>query len=236
MLNSLRLLVAASLAWTIGSSPRTYPHQLAYFTEAASGVEIGHYHLPGSILDRGQDLLCVRTWQARGLQWNPFYLACCGCFEARDRGVACAPAPIEQEALVRSATRAWSLNRRPRAIEIMLGEGLPPVASVDWLRHDYRRRRLRGQARQPVGCLRQEMVLNTPCRGRVGSRRICYLRRMRAVRPRSSFQVDVEAEISHVAIATPSSFKPSVALCRTGAMLRHNCLSRVGCSVASDRL
>jgi hypothetical protein len=52
-----RLLIAAALLGTVGTTLRAYPHQLAYFNEAAGGSHNGWQHLLGSSLDWGQDLL-----------------------------------------------------------------------------------------------------------------------------------------------------------------------------------
>ncbi|MFV0446013.1 MAG: hypothetical protein ACK5Q5_20750 [Planctomycetaceae bacterium] len=51
-----RLLLAAALLGTVGSSLRAYPHQLAYFNESAGGPHNGWRHLLGSSLDWGQDI------------------------------------------------------------------------------------------------------------------------------------------------------------------------------------
>lgn len=60
-----RVLVAAALLWTAGSTLCVYPHQLAYFNELAGGPENGHRHLLGSNLDWGQDVLSAITRQRR---------------------------------------------------------------------------------------------------------------------------------------------------------------------------
>lgn len=49
-------IVAALLA-TVSSTLRIYPHQLAYFNEAAGGPQNGFRHLLGSNFDWGQDVL-----------------------------------------------------------------------------------------------------------------------------------------------------------------------------------
>ena len=54
------LLVAAALLWTGLSTLSVYPHQLAYFNEAAGGPENGHQHLLGSNLDWGQNVLYLK--------------------------------------------------------------------------------------------------------------------------------------------------------------------------------
>lgn len=50
------------LLYSIASSMLAYPHQLAYFNEAAGGMRMGHRHLRGSNLDWGQDILAVLRW------------------------------------------------------------------------------------------------------------------------------------------------------------------------------
>ena len=55
-----RILIAGSLLATVASTLSVYPHQLAYFNEAAGGPENGHKHLLHSNLDWGQDLLLIR--------------------------------------------------------------------------------------------------------------------------------------------------------------------------------
>lgn len=51
-----RLLIAAALLGTIGTTLRAYPHQLAYFNELAGGPSEGWRHMLGSSFDWGQDL------------------------------------------------------------------------------------------------------------------------------------------------------------------------------------
>ena len=60
-----RILITVSLLATITSTLTAYPHQLAYFNEAAGGPENGHKHLLGSNLDWGQDYLFVQDWMLR---------------------------------------------------------------------------------------------------------------------------------------------------------------------------
>lgn len=57
-----RILIPLCVLATIASTLRVYPHQLAYFNEAAGGPENGYKHLLHSNLDWGQDLLLVREW------------------------------------------------------------------------------------------------------------------------------------------------------------------------------
>ena len=54
------LFVLGCVLWTTAGTLSVYPHQLAYFNEAAGGLENGHEHLLGSSLDWGQDLLILR--------------------------------------------------------------------------------------------------------------------------------------------------------------------------------
>jgi hypothetical protein len=65
MLLVCRTLVILCLLATITSTLRVYPHQLAYFNEAAGGPENGWKHLLHSNLDWGQDLLLVNEWLSR---------------------------------------------------------------------------------------------------------------------------------------------------------------------------
>ena len=63
-----RLLLAAALLWTAGSTLAAYPHQLAYFNELAGGPENGHRHLLGSSFDWGQDVfIAYRASSTRGI-------------------------------------------------------------------------------------------------------------------------------------------------------------------------
>jgi len=57
-----RTLVVLCLLATITSTLRVYPHQLAYFNEAAGGPENGYKHLLHSNLDWGQDWLYLHAW------------------------------------------------------------------------------------------------------------------------------------------------------------------------------
>lgn len=60
MVAACRILISCALLATIASTLSVYPHQLAYFNEAAGGPQDRHKHLLGSNLDRGQDLLLLR--------------------------------------------------------------------------------------------------------------------------------------------------------------------------------
>jgi len=57
-----RILVVLCLLATITSTLRVYPHQLAYFNEAAGGPENGWKHLLHSNLDWGQDFQLLSNW------------------------------------------------------------------------------------------------------------------------------------------------------------------------------
>lgn len=56
--------VVMALLWGVGSSLRTYPHSLSYFNEAVGGPLGGRFHLLGSNLDWGQDLILLKRWLA----------------------------------------------------------------------------------------------------------------------------------------------------------------------------
>jgi len=49
-------VIVAGLLATVGSTLHVYPHQLAYFNEAAGGPQNGFRHLLGSNFDWGQDV------------------------------------------------------------------------------------------------------------------------------------------------------------------------------------
>jgi hypothetical protein len=57
-----RLLLAVALLGTLGSTLRTYPHQLAYFNELAGGPCEGWRHMLGSSFDWGGHLVSLREW------------------------------------------------------------------------------------------------------------------------------------------------------------------------------
>lgn len=59
-----RILIGCALLATIANTLRVYPHQLAYFNEAAGGPENGYRHLLGSNVDWGQDLYYLQEWLA----------------------------------------------------------------------------------------------------------------------------------------------------------------------------
>ncbi len=58
----VRILAAAALAWSIGSSVWIYPHSVSYFNELAGGPLGGPRYLLGSNVDWGQDLLFLKRW------------------------------------------------------------------------------------------------------------------------------------------------------------------------------
>ena len=70
------LFVLGCLLWTAASTLSVYPHQLAYFNEAAGGPENGHEHLLGSSLDWGQDLLHLRDFVLQDTGRSPILLCC----------------------------------------------------------------------------------------------------------------------------------------------------------------
>jgi hypothetical protein len=53
------------LGWYIFGTIGVYPHYLAYFNEIAGGPENGWQNLIGEDLDRGQDLVGLKTWMDR---------------------------------------------------------------------------------------------------------------------------------------------------------------------------
>ncbi len=56
------ILLTIALLEMIGSTLRTYPHQLAHFNKVAGGPVRGHEHLLGSSYDWGQCLLDVKSY------------------------------------------------------------------------------------------------------------------------------------------------------------------------------
>lgn len=68
-------LVVAATTWAIVSSLWIYPHSLSYFNELVSGPRYGHYHLLGSNIDYGQDLIKLRHWYQRHPHARPIGLA-----------------------------------------------------------------------------------------------------------------------------------------------------------------
>ena len=56
------LLIGIPLAWTVISSLRIAPHQLAYFNESVGGPEEGYRYLSDSNLDWGQDLKALKAY------------------------------------------------------------------------------------------------------------------------------------------------------------------------------
>ena len=60
-----RILTVLCLLATVSSTLAVYPHELAYFNEAAGGPENGYRHLLGSNLDWGQDLVLLKRWLLR---------------------------------------------------------------------------------------------------------------------------------------------------------------------------
>lgn len=69
------LVAGGLLLWTIGSYLSVHPHSLAYFNELAGGPEEGHYHLSGSNIDWGQDLLRLKRWLDAHPEAKPLGLA-----------------------------------------------------------------------------------------------------------------------------------------------------------------
>jgi hypothetical protein len=81
-----KLLVAASLSWSMMSSLWIYPHSLSYFNEFVGGPNGGADHLLGSNLDWGQDLLFLRDWLAAHPEAKPLRLVYYGPVDPRDMG------------------------------------------------------------------------------------------------------------------------------------------------------
>ncbi len=72
---TLGIAAAAALAWSVGSSLAIYPHSLSYFNELVGGPSRGHFHLLGSNIDYGQDLLFLKDWLDKHPQARPIKLA-----------------------------------------------------------------------------------------------------------------------------------------------------------------
>lgn len=58
---------------SIASVLSAFPHELAYFNEAAGGPNCGHRHLLHSNLDWGQDLLFAKEWYDEHGSGLPLY-------------------------------------------------------------------------------------------------------------------------------------------------------------------
>jgi hypothetical protein len=72
---TLGIAAAAALAWSVGSSLVIYPHSLSYFNELVGGPSRGHFHLLGSNIDYGQDLLFLKDWLDKHPEARPIKLA-----------------------------------------------------------------------------------------------------------------------------------------------------------------
>lgn len=64
-----------ALMFTIASSAWCYPHTLSYFNEAIGGPLSGPYHLAGSNVDWGQDVLYLKRWYTSNLTARPLFVA-----------------------------------------------------------------------------------------------------------------------------------------------------------------
>jgi hypothetical protein len=84
---SIKLIVAGSLLWSIGSSLMVYPHNLAYFNELVGGPKGGPSHLLSSNVDWGQDLLFLRAWLDDHPEARPIYLAFAGLEQPEHFGI-----------------------------------------------------------------------------------------------------------------------------------------------------
>jgi hypothetical protein len=93
MKHACRLLIVTLLLGTAVSTLRNYPHELAYFNEAAGGPENGHRHLLHSNLDWGQDLLFLRDLleESDRLDQPPLLLVSKLFYDPRDLGIHCKP-------------------------------------------------------------------------------------------------------------------------------------------------
>jgi hypothetical protein len=78
-----KAVLAGAMTWFITSSLWTYPHSLAYFNELAGGPRGGPFHLIGSNLDWGQDLLKLQAWLNQHPEARPLRLAYFGPIDAR---------------------------------------------------------------------------------------------------------------------------------------------------------
>jgi hypothetical protein len=88
-----RLTASGLLLWAIGSYLSVHPHSLAYFNELAGGPEGGHWHLHGSNLDWGQDLLRLKRWLDAHPEAKPFALAYANHMDPRIIGIDFPPPP-----------------------------------------------------------------------------------------------------------------------------------------------
>jgi len=70
-----RLVAGSLLVWAIGSYLGVHPYSLAYFNELGGGPEGGHYHLDGSNIEWGQDLLRLKGWLDSHPEARPLGLA-----------------------------------------------------------------------------------------------------------------------------------------------------------------
>jgi hypothetical protein len=89
--SSFRVLIVLAMLATIASTLWVYPHQLAYFNEAAGGPENGYKHLLGSNFDWGQDLLRLREWMRMHAEIRPVYGGFKATYDARYLGVEYSP-------------------------------------------------------------------------------------------------------------------------------------------------
>jgi hypothetical protein len=91
-----RILIGCALLATIASTLRVYPHQLAYFNEAAGGPQNGHRHLLHSNLDLGQDFLNLKNRVDCGQEsfQVPFYSRVNALYDIRHIGLVCKPLEV----------------------------------------------------------------------------------------------------------------------------------------------
>lgn len=67
-------VAAGLLGWAAVSSLWVYPHSLSYFNELAGGPKNGLWHLGGSNVDWGQDLLYLKRWLEEHPEAEPLHL------------------------------------------------------------------------------------------------------------------------------------------------------------------
>lgn len=84
----LPAVIAAALAWSVGSSLWYYPHSLSYFNELVGGPIGGPKHLLHSNVDWGQDLLYLKKWLDQHPEAKPLKLAYFGWCNPKYAGIA----------------------------------------------------------------------------------------------------------------------------------------------------
>jgi 4-amino-4-deoxy-L-arabinose transferase-like glycosyltransferase len=82
------------LSWVVASSLLVYPHSFSYFNELAGGPSGGIFHLSGSNLDWGQDLLLLRDWKRHHAPNEKIFLAYLGRVHPAYAGIDFELAPL----------------------------------------------------------------------------------------------------------------------------------------------